>query len=178
MNGKCYVLLWTWWCRHGQTHVHCHCWYLFFIDVVSLSMWFEYELVLSINTRESCRKSAFYAVKGSKTQDLPSSDVYLAWKNLCKKFGWSSDQERNEDENCKQEAEKGQEKSISEENIQVKNRSPEDEAKPSEDIENQSIEVNMTTTSSKKEEDENFQVLTKWEENVTCTMGPTRNKPS
>ena len=89
--------------------------------------------------------------------------VMCIWhgKNLCKKFGWSSDQERNEDENCKQEADKGQEKSISEENVQVKNRSPEDEAKPSEDIENQSIEVNMTTTSSKKEEDENFQVLTK-----------------
>jgi len=98
-----------------------------------------------INTRESCRKSAFYAVKGSKTQDLPSSDVYLAWKNLCKKYGWSSDQERNEDENCKQEAKKGQEKSISEENIQVKNRNPEDEAKPSEDMENQSIEMNMPT---------------------------------
>ena len=93
--------------RHGQTHVHCHCWcfllilvlflessYLFFIDVVSLSMWFEYEFVLSINTRESCRKSAFYAVKGSKTQDLPSSDVYLAWKNLCKKYEWSNDQEK------------------------------------------------------------------------------------
>ena len=47
---------------------------------------------------------------------------------------------------------KEQEKSISEENIQVENRSPEDEAKPSEGIENQSIEVNMPTTSSKKEE--------------------------
>jgi len=42
----------------------------------------------------------------------------------------------------------------------VKNRNPEDEAKPSEDIKNRSIEVNMPTTSSKKEEDENFQVLT------------------
>jgi len=55
------------------------------------------ELVLSISTRESCGKSAFYAVKGSKTQDLPSGDAYLAWKNLCKKYGWSSeDQDRNE----------------------------------------------------------------------------------
>jgi len=97
-------------------------------------------------------------------------------ENLCKKYGWSSDQERNEDENCKQEAKKGQEKSISEENVQVKNRSPEDEAKPSEDIENQSIEVNMTTTSSKKEEDENFLVFTNCKENVNLHNGTNKKQ--
>ncbi len=34
----------------------------------------------------------------------------------------------------------------------------------------------MPTTSSQKEEDENFQVLTNQEENVTCTMGPNKKQ--
>jgi len=100
-------------------------------------------------------------------QDLPSGNAYLAWKNLCKKYGWSSeDQDRNENENGKQEDKKGQEKSVYEEKVQVKNRSQEDEAKPIEDKEMPSIEVNMPMPSPEKEEDEKFQVLTDQDETV------------
>jgi len=53
------------------------------------------ELVLSINTRESCGKLAFHVVKSSKTQDLPSGNAYLAWTRLCQRYGWSSDKQRS-----------------------------------------------------------------------------------
>jgi len=68
--------------------------------------------------------------------------------------------------NGKQEDEKGQEKSISEEKVQVKNRSQDDEAKPIEDKEMPSIEVSMPMPSPEKEEDEKFQVLMDQDEAV------------
>jgi len=118
-------------------------------------------LVLSINTRESCRKLAFYAVKGSKTQDLPSSDVLCIWHG--KTYARSLDGQVTKKEMKMRIVSR---KPIKDKRIPFQKktfkerRSPEDEAWPSEDIENQSIEVNMPTTSSKKEEHENFQVLT------------------
>jgi len=61
---------------------------------------------------------------------VPVSNAYLAWKSLCKKYGWSGDQDRrNENENFRQEAKKGQEKLVSK-NFQGKNKSPEDGTKP------------------------------------------------
>jgi len=53
------------------------------------------ELGLSISTRESCWKLAFHAVKSSKTQHLPNGDAYLAWTQLCQRYGWSSDKQRS-----------------------------------------------------------------------------------
>jgi len=47
------------------------------------------ELVLSISTRESLGKLALHAVKSSKTQDLQRGDAYLAWTQLCQRYGWS-----------------------------------------------------------------------------------------
>jgi len=65
------------------------------------------ELVLSISTRESCGKLAFHVVKSSKTQDLPSGNAYLAWTQLCQRYGWSSDKQRSIWKKCEQEDMKG-----------------------------------------------------------------------
>jgi len=124
------------------------------------------ELVLLISTRESCGKLAFHVVKSSKTQDLPSSDAYLVWTQLCQRYGWSGDKQRSIWKNHEQEDEKRQEKTLPEEKVQVNDSSLENEEKPSEDLEKLHIDMNMTEISAEEGDDKKFQVLIDQEENV------------
>ncbi len=124
------------------------------------------ELVLSISTRESCGKLAFYAVKSGKTQDLPSGNAYLAWMQLCQRYGWLSDKQRSIWKNHEQEDEKIQEKMVPEEKVQVNDSSLEDEENPSEDLEKLHIDVNMSERTAEEEDDKKFQVPIDQEENV------------